>query len=78
MLIGRFLWQSEYGYGPLTILQKELLSDGNPRMLLFQLGWGLLGFCSIFSDNFFVITYTCLSSVLTIDFCYSQLIFCFL
>ena len=78
MLYGRFLWQPEYGYGPLPILQKELLSDGNPRMLLFQLGWGSLGFCSVFSDNFFVITYTCLSLVLTIDFCYSQLIFCFL
>ena len=31
--------------------------------------------CSVSSDNFFVVTYTCLSLVLTIDFCYSQLIF---
>ena len=37
--------------------------------------WGSLGFCSVFSDNFFVVTYTCLSLVLTIDFCYSQLTF---
>ena len=37
--------------------------------------WGSLGFCSVSSDNFFVVTYTCLSLVLTIDFCYSQLIF---
>ena len=57
------------------ILQKGLLSDGDPRMLLLQWGWGSLGFCSVFSDNFFVVTYTCLSLVLTIDFCYSQLIF---
>ena len=28
-----------------------------------------------FSDNYFVATYTCSSLVLTIDFCYSQLIF---
>ena len=61
---------------PLTdILQKGLLSDGDPRMLLLQWGWGSLGFCSVSSDNFFVVTYTCLSLVLTIDFCYSQLIF---
>ena len=37
--------------------------------------WGSLWFCSVSSDNFFVVTYTCLSLVLTIDFCYSQLIF---
>ena len=35
--------------------------------------WGSLGFCSVSSDNFFVVTYTCLSLVLTVDFCYSQL-----
>ena len=68
MSIGR-LW-------PLTdILQKGLLGDSAPRMLLLQWGWGSLGFCSVFSDNFFVVTYTCLYLVLTIDFCYSQLIF---
>ena len=37
--------------------------------------WGSLGLCSVSSDNFFVVTYTCLSLVLTIDFCYSQLKF---
>ena len=37
--------------------------------------WGSLGFCSVSSDIFFVVTCTCLSLVLTIDFCYSQLIF---
>ena len=37
--------------------------------------WGSLGFCSVSSVDFFVVTYTCLSEVLTIDFCYSQLIF---
>ena len=37
--------------------------------------WGSLGFCSVSSDNFFVVTYTCLSLVLTFDFCSSQLIF---
>ena len=65
---------------PLTdILQKLLLSDGDPRMLLLQRGWGSLGFCSVFSDNFFVVTYTYLSLVLSNDFCYSQLIiFCIL
>ena len=57
------------------ILQKGLLSDGDPRMLLLQWGWGSLGFYSVSSDNFFVVTYNCLSLVLTIDFCYSQLIF---
>ena len=57
---------------PLTdILQKGLLSDGDPRMLLLQWGWGSLGFCSVSSDNFFVVTYTCLSLVLTVDFFYS-------
>ena len=61
---------------PLTdILQKGLLSDGDPRMLLLQWGWGSLGFSSVFSDDFFVVTYSFLSLVLTIDFCYSQLIF---
>ena len=34
--------------------------------------WGSLGFCSVSSDNFFVVTCTCLSLVLTIDFCYSH------
>ena len=34
-----------------------------------------LGFCSVFSDIFFVVTYTCLSLVLPIDSCYSELIF---
>ena len=36
---------------------------------------GSLGFCSVSSDNVYVVTYTCLSLVLTIDFRYSQLIF---
>ena len=36
---------------------------------------GSPGFCSVCSDNFFVVTYTFLSLVLTIDLCYSQLIF---
>ena len=40
--------------------------------------WGSRGFCSVSPDNFFVVTYTCLSLVLTIDFCYSQLILLFL
>ena len=37
--------------------------------------WGSLGFCSFSSDNFFVVTYTFFSLVLTFDFWYSQLIF---
>ena len=37
--------------------------------------WGSLGFCSVASDNFFIVTYACLSLLLAIDFCYSQLIF---
>ena len=37
--------------------------------------WGSQGFCSVSSDNFFVVTFTCLSLGLTIDFCYSQSIF---
>ena len=36
---------------------------------------GSLGFCSVFSNNFFVVTYIYLSLVLAIDFCYSQLMF---
>ena len=60
---------------PYDILQKGLLSDGDPRMLILQWGWGSLGSCSVFSDNFFVARYTCLSLVLTTDFCYSQLMF---
>ena len=44
-------------------------------MLLLQWGWGSLGFCSISSENFFLIEYGCLSLVLSIDFYYSQLIF---
>ena len=80
MSIGCFSWQLEYGYGPLKgllqdILQKGLLSGGDPRMLLLQWGWGSPGFCSVFSDSFFVVTYPYLSLTLTIDFCYSQLTF---
>ena len=70
-LVATWIWQ-----WPLTeILQKGLLGDGDRRMLLLQWIWGSLGFCSVFSNNFFVATYTCLSLLLTIDFCYSQLIF---
>ena len=68
--VATWIWQ-----WPLTdILQKGLLGDGDRRMLLLQWVWGSLGFCSVFSNNFFVVTYTCLSLLLTIDFCYSQLI----
>ena len=49
-------------------LQQGLLSDGNLRMLLLQWDCGSLGFCLVFSDNFFAVTYTCLSLVLTIDY----------
>ena len=60
------------------------VSHGNLNMAIapyrYAFKWtakllGSLGFCSVSSDNFFVVTYTCLSLVLTIDFCYSQLIF---
>ena len=34
---------------------------------------GSLGLCSVSSDSFFVVTYTCLSLVLAIDLCYSPL-----
>ena len=61
------------------ILPKLLLSDGDTRMLLLQWGWGSLVFCSVFSHNLFIVTYTYLSLILTIDVCYSQLIiFCIL
>ena len=39
------------------------------------MGLGFTIFCSVSSDNFFVLIYTFLSLVLTFDFCYSQLIF---
>ena len=43
------------------------------------MGLGFTIFYSVSSDNFFVIIYTFLSLVLSIDFCYSQLIiFCIL
>ena len=64
-----WLWRLTY------ILLKGLLSDGDARILLLQWGLSSLGFCSVSSDNFFVFRYTYLSLVLTIDFCYSQLIF---
>ena len=32
--------------------------------------WGSIGLCSVSSDNFFAVTYTCLSLVLAVDFCY--------
>ena len=72
MPIGCFSWQLKYGHGPLQIYFKM---DFDPRMLLLQWVWGSLGLCSVFSDNIFVATYTCLSLVLAIDFCYSQLMF---
>ena len=54
-----------------------MLSDGNPRMLLLQWDLSSLGLCWASSDNFIVVRYTYLSLLLTIDFCYSQLIFFF-
>ena len=60
---------------PYRYTLKGLLSDGDPRMLLLQWGSSSLGFCSVSSDNFFVARYTFLPLMLTIDFCYSQLIF---
>ena len=39
--IGSFLWQLEYGYGPLQGLE-GLLNNDNTRMLLLQWGWGSL------------------------------------
>ena len=39
------------------------------------MGLGFTIFCSVSSDNLLVVIYTFLSLVLTIDFCYSQLIF---
>ena len=39
------------------------------------MGLELTIFCSVSSDNFSVVIYTFLSLVLTIDFCYSQLVF---
>ena len=71
--MGTLIWLSRLT----DILLKGLLSDGDPRMLLLQWGLSSLGFCSVSSDNFFVVRYTCLSLVLTIDFCYLQLIFFF-
>ena len=56
------------------------VSHGNLNMAIapyrYAFKWtakllGSLGFCSVSSDNFFVVTYTCLSLVLTINFCYS-------
>ena len=60
------------------ILLKGLLSDIDPRMLLLQWGLSSLGFCSVSSDNFFVVRYTCLSLVLAIDFCYSHVFFVYI
>ena len=71
--MGTLIWLSRLT----DILLKGLLSDGDPRMLLLQWGLSSLGFCSVSSDNFFVVRYTCLSLVLTIDICYLQLIFFF-
>ena len=60
---------------PYRYTSKRIAKHGDPRTILLQWGWGSLGSCSVFLDYFFVVTYTCLSLVLTIDFCYSQLIF---
>ena len=61
-LVATWIW-----LWPLTdIPQKGFLRDGDPRMLLLQWGWGSLGFCLVFSDNFFFVTYTCSSLVLTV------------
>ena len=71
--MGTWIW-----LWPLTdTLQEGLLCDGDPRILLIHCGWDSFGFCSVCSDNFFVVTYTCPSLVLAINFCYSQLNFFF-
>ena len=57
--IGCFSWQLEYDYNHLQIYFKRTA----------QL-WGSIGLCSVSSDNFFAVTYTCLSLVLAVDFCY--------
>ena len=76
MSIGSFSWQLEYGYGPLQIyFKKDCQAMAIQECYYFNrvgVHWGSVQF---FSDKFFVVTYTCLSLVLTIDFCYSQLIF---
>ena len=54
---------------------KRSRSDDGETMVITSMKLGFTIFCSVSSDNFFVVIYTFLSLVLTIDFCYSQLIF---
>ena len=46
---------------PYRYTSKRIANDGDPRMLLLQWSLSSLGFCSVSSDNFLVVRYTCLS-----------------
>ena len=45
------------------------------KNVVISMRLGFTIFCSVSSDNFFVLIYTFLYLVWAIDFCYSQLIF---
>ena len=58
---------------------KKIAKQWRSKNIITSMELGFTIFYSVSSDNFFVIIYTFLSLVLSIDFCYSQLIiFCIL
>ena len=60
---------------PCRYTLKMIAKRWQSKSVITSMGLGFTIFCSVSSDNLLVVIYTFLSLVLTIDFCYSQLIF---
>ena len=60
---------------PHRYTSKRIAERWRSNNVITSVGLGSVGFCSVSSESFFVVTCTCLSLVLAFDFCNSQLIF---
>ena len=60
---------------PHRYTSKRIAERWRSNNVITSMGLGSVGFCSVSSESFFVVTCTCLSLVLAFDFCNSQLIF---
>ena len=61
---------------PYRYTSKKIAKGWRSKNAITLVGLGFTGgSVQFFSDNLFVVTYICLSLVLTIDLCYSQWIF---
>ena len=60
---------------PYRYTLKRIAKQWRSKNIINSMSSGFIIFCSVSSDNFFVVIYTFLSLVLTMDFYYSQLIF---